>query len=184
MKSAKAHIEYGRDCRAKHEPRDPPPRNRQSAATLNSRREKGTQVDPAVPTADQPCRESEGASFPLSGRKPAGPPAGTRTAPALAGGPQLRRPRRHRARLSREEQRGKALLGDDGQLARRSGQSGRAERLLRGGVLPQERQNLRAEPAASLHHEGDELRVRVALGLVPLPLVLLPLARRLPGGPL
>ena len=66
------------------------------------------------------------------------------------------------ARLTREKQGRQAPLRENGELARSASEHGGAQRLLRRRVLPQERQNLRAKPPASLHLEGDELSVRVA----------------------
>ena len=68
--------------------------------TQDSRRGKRTQEDP-VPTADQPPREGERESPPPGAQKQAWLPAGAHTTPAPAGVPQLRHPRRHRARFSR-----------------------------------------------------------------------------------
>ena len=105
---------------------------------------------------------------------------------ALNGRGQSAGPRRRLhssgARLSRVEQCREAPLGGDGDLARRASQHGRAERLFRRCVLTQKRHDLRPEPAAGLHHEGGELHVRALLGRVPLPLVLLALARGFASG--
>ena len=108
--------------------------------------------------------------------KPRGPRRELRTKPRGAEAAHSRR-----ARLCCEKQSREPLLGDDGDLAQNASHRRGAQRLLCGRVLPQERQHLGTEPSAGLHHEGDKLRVRVLLGRVPLPLVLLPLARCLAG---
>ena len=101
-----------------------------------------------------------------------GPRGPARADVVLKGRGQSAGPRRRlhssRAWLSREERGRKAPLGDDGDLARRASQHGRAERLFRRCVLAHKRHDLRPEPAAGLHHEGRELHVRALLGWVSL----------------
>ena len=81
--------------------------------------------------------------------KPTGPPKGASTLPRPEGAQTLQHP--GGARLTREEQGRESPLGEDGKLARSASERGGAHRLRRRGVLPQERQNLRAEPPASFH---------------------------------
>ena len=124
-------------------------------------------------------RRSSGAAGQEERKTPDGAPYGdgARSGRGQSGG---RRRRLHRGgpRLSREQQGRETLLGDDGNIVQRAGQHGRAARLLRRRVLLQERQHLRPKPAAGLHHEGDQRRVRVELRRVPLPFSTLKFLRK------
>ena len=115
---------------------------------------------------------------PQGGQRPTGSP----TRGSEATGPEGGRARRDHCGLrsygtwlSREEKGCEATLGHDRDVPRGASEHCGAMWFVRGCVLPQEWQNLRTQPPASLYHEGHELHVRVERRGVAQPLFVLPL---------